>query len=67
MTLTRGASYAEGTVPDVTGMGARDAVYVLESRGVKVRIHGRGKVKTQSLPPGHKIRKGEACTLNLEL
>ncbi len=67
VTLTRGASYAEGTVPDVTGMGARDAVYVLESRGVKVRIHGRGKVKTQSLPPGHKIRKGEACTLNLEL
>lgn len=67
VTLTRGTGYAEGTVPDVTGMGARDAVYVLESRGVKVRIHGRGKVKTQSLPPGHKIRKGEACTLNLEL
>ena len=67
VTLTRGTGYAEGTVPDVSGMGARDAVYVLESRGVKVRLYGRGKVKKQSLPPGHKIRKGEACTLNLEL
>ena len=25
-------------VPDVKGMGARDAVYLLESRGIKVRI-----------------------------
>lgn len=67
VTFTRGESYAAGVVPDVTGMGARDAVYALESRGLKVRLSGRGKVKSQSLPPGHKIRKGEACSLNLEL
>ena len=67
VTLTRETGYAKGSVPDVTGMGARDAVYALESRGVRVRLQGRGKVKTQSLPPGHKIRKGETCSLGLEL
>ena len=67
VTLTSTAAQAKNTVPDVTGMGARDAVYALESRGVRVRLQGRGKVKTQSLPPGHKIRKGETCSLGLEL
>ena len=67
LTFTPEAKYAQDVVPDVTGMGARDAVYALERRGLKVRIYGRGKVKTQSLPPGHKIRKGEACSLDLEL
>ncbi len=67
VTLTSTAAQAKNTVPDVTGMGARDAVYALESRGVRVRLQGRGKVKTQSLQPGHKIRKGETCSLGLEL
>ncbi len=53
-------------IPDVTGMGARDAVYLLENRGVRVKIEGRGKVTTQSLPAGHKINKGEICHLKLE-
>jgi cell division protein FtsI (penicillin-binding protein 3) len=54
-----------GVIPDVTGMGARDAVYILESRQVKVRIEGRGKVIAQSLPAGHQIKKGEICSLKL--
>ena len=53
-------------VPDVTGMGARDAVYMLESRGVKVRIEGRGKVVRQSLAPGRKVQKGDVCALRLD-
>ena len=52
-------------VPDVHGMGARDAVYLLEQRGLKVKIIGRGKVIQQSLAPGNKIKKGEACIINL--
>ena len=59
--------YSSGVVPDVKGMGARDAVYALESRGVKVRLSGRGKVTQQSLAPGHVIRKGEVCSLKLEI
>ena len=39
-------------VPDVRGMGARDAVYMLENLGLKVKVEGAGKVVKQSLPPG---------------
>ena len=65
--LARGGGYPQGVVPDVKGMGARDAVYALESRGVKVRIDGRGKVVSQSLAPGRPIRKGETCLIKLDL
>lgn len=57
--------YGKDVVPDVTGMGARDAVFMLEKRGLRVSISGRGKVISQSLPVGHKIRKGEACMLRM--
>lgn len=43
-------------IPDVRGMGARDAVYLLENAGVKVKVAGSGKVKSQSVPPGSKAR-----------
>jgi cell division protein FtsI (penicillin-binding protein 3) len=66
LTLYRTPSYSKSEIPDVSDMGARDAVYLIESRGVKVRIHGCGEVVSQSLPPGHKIRKGESCDLILE-
>ena len=57
--------YGETVTPDVTGMGAKDAVYVLESRGLKVKIQGRGKVKSQSYPAGKEIVKGGECVLTL--
>jgi cell division protein FtsI (penicillin-binding protein 3) len=53
-------------VPDVTGMGARDAVYLLESRGVKAIIKGRGKVKSQSIYSGTSIKQGMTCELYME-
>lgn len=66
ISLQRQKQYSMRYIPDVHGMGARDAVYLLESRGVKVRLQGRGKVAKQSLEPGHLIKKGEACSLELE-
>ena len=57
---------ARDEIPDVIGMGARDAVFRIESLGVRVRLQGRGKVTKQSLEPGHKIKKGEVCMLLLE-
>ena len=63
--LTKTDSGNTGIIPDVTGMGARDAVFMLESRQVKVRLEGRGKVIAQSLPVGHQIKKGEICSLKL--
>ena len=58
--------YREDITPDVTGMGAKDAVYLLESRGLKVKLHGRGKVKSQSYPAGKAVMKGSECVLTLE-
>lgn len=52
-------------MPDVHGMGARDAVYLIESRGIKVIINGRGKVVEQSIGAGEKLKKGMTCTLRL--
>jgi cell division protein FtsI (penicillin-binding protein 3) len=53
------------SVPDVKGMGARDAVYIMESRGIKVIVEGRGKVVEQSIPAGNTIKKGDICKLKL--
>ena len=53
-------------VPDVTGMGAKDAVYLLESRHVKARVKGRGKVKSQSIHAGTAVKQGMVCELILD-
>lgn len=63
--LTRNGTPSKQVVPDVRGMGARDAVYLLESRGVKVSIHGCGHVKKQSIAPNTKIKKGMRIQLEL--
>ncbi|MEE1005205.1 MAG: PASTA domain-containing protein, partial [Bacteroidaceae bacterium] len=53
-------------IPDVRGMGAKDAVYVLKKRGIKVIIHGVGTVKSQSIAPGADVTKGQSIKLTLE-
>lgn len=55
----------ENQVPDVRGMGAKDAVYLLESNGLRVNLSGVGKVRRQSLQPGYKFKKGQTITLTL--
>lgn len=52
-------------VPDVRGMGARDAVYLLESKGIKVELSGFGKVKKQSVTPGQSLRVTKFIQLQL--
>ena len=61
------AKVNQGIVPDVTGMGARDAVYELERRGMKVALVGRGKVKSQSIAAGKAVTPGTVCELRLEI
>jgi hypothetical protein len=43
---------AMGRVPNVLGMGLRDALYILENRGLRVRIQGSGMVKRNRFQPG---------------
>ena len=52
-------------VPNVIGMGAKDAVYLLESLGLKVQISGMGKVKSQSILAGNTLQKGKTIQLRL--
>ncbi len=52
-------------VPDVTGLGLKDAVYKLEETGLKVVFTGRGRVYNQSLAAGTDLKKGQTISLIL--
>ena len=52
-------------VPNVVGMGAKDAVYLLENAGLKVQLTGIGKVKSQSIQAGNTLHKGKTIHLRL--
>jgi cell division protein FtsI (penicillin-binding protein 3) len=53
------------TMPNVKGMGLKDALYLLESLGLKVTIKGKGKVASQSVSPGAALEKGSVVVLEL--
>lgn len=55
----------KNAVPNVVGMGAKDAVYAMTSNGLKVRMKGRGKVVRQSVEAGVHVVKGQIVTLEL--
>ncbi len=55
----------EGLVPNVVSMGAKDAVYLLENAGLRVRLLGRGSVRSQSISPGSRIRKEDQIVLEM--
>ena len=55
-----------GLMPNVVGMGAKDAVYLLENAGLKVHLSGIGRVRRQSLPPGSRIVRGRTVALTLK-
>lgn len=54
-----------GLVPNVIGMGAKDAVYLLESKGLRVQLYGIGRVRSQSIAGGSRLVKGQTVTLQL--
>lgn len=53
-------------VPSVIGMGARDAVYLLESSGLRVSLSGVGTVRRQSIPHGTTVRTGQTIAIELK-
>ena len=57
---------ARQTMPDVKGMGLKDALYLLESMDLKVAAKGRGKVRMQSIQPGSALRKNEPVMIQLD-
>jgi cell division protein FtsI (penicillin-binding protein 3) len=53
-------------VPSVMGMGLKDALYLLENRGLGVRRSGYGKVVAQSVPAGTALEGIREISLRLE-
>ncbi|MDO9154648.1 MAG: penicillin-binding protein [Paludibacter sp.] len=53
-------------IPDLSGMGAKDALFLINKLGLSARISGRGKVVTQNLKPGSETKKGQIVVLTLE-
>lgn len=57
---------SDNLVPSVYGLGLRDAVHLLENAGLRVSaVEGAGKVKSQSIPAGSRIKKGASIKLRL--
>lgn len=55
----------EGSVPDVNGMGLKDALYVLGNSGLRPIVRGSGKVMKQSIAAGTRVGKGYPIILEL--
>ncbi|MGN7785120.1 penicillin-binding protein [Niabella sp. 22666] len=55
----------DNLMPNVRGMGLRDAIKLLEDMGLRVNARGSGKVAVQSIQPGAPFRKGQAIVLSL--
>lgn len=52
-------------VPNVVGMGLKDAIYLLENSGVRVRFSGYGAVRSQSVPAGSRVVPGSTVFLEM--
>jgi cell division protein FtsI (penicillin-binding protein 3) len=52
-------------VPNVVGMGLRDAMNLLENQGMRVMANGKGKITNQSIEPGTTFTKGQIINITL--
>lgn len=57
---------SKGLVPNVIGMGAKDAIFLMSKAGIRTTITGHGKVVTQSLAAGQKATRGTHVRLTLK-
>jgi len=52
-------------VPNVVGMTLKDAIYILESRGLNVTFSGKGRVRKQDISPGKLIKRYKSISISL--
>src|SRR5574343_336643 len=57
---------SKNAVPNVIGLSARDAVYLIESKGMSAHVVGYGKVVEQSIPAGRPVFKGGVVELKMD-
>ncbi|MDQ7947648.1 MAG: penicillin-binding protein, partial [Pedobacter sp.] len=55
----------KGVMPNVGGMGLKDAMYLIGNAGLKAKVRGKGKVTSQSIQPGSRIGKGLMVEIEL--
>jgi cell division protein FtsI (penicillin-binding protein 3) len=55
----------KGKVPDVKGMSLRDAIYLIENFGYRVRTSGRGRVTSQNPKPNSQMAEGGVIMVTL--
>lgn len=65
--LLKNRSIPEALVPNVVDMGLKDALYLLESSGMRVVVNGRGTVRQQSVRPGERVSEGMEVSLNMSI
>ena len=58
-------NWSENRVPNVVNMPLHEAIYLLENRGLRVKLVGQGKIVQQSLLPGERVNKGTVIKLIL--
>jgi cell division protein FtsI (penicillin-binding protein 3) len=52
-------------VPNVVDMGLKDALFLLEQKGMRVSVRGRGKIVSQSVEPGSEIARNQTVVLEM--
>jgi len=60
-------TFSNKYIPNVVGMSAKDAVYLLENCGITVVVEGRGLVSWQSISSGVRIKKDDKIKIKLSL
>lgn len=65
-TRVESITVSQNAIPNLVGMGLKDAVFILENLGLNVQVQGRGKVFSQNIKPGTVARKGTAILINLQ-
>ncbi len=55
----------KGIVPNLNGLSAKDALFLLENSGFHVKLYGMGSVKKQSIEAGQRFNRGDKITLIL--
>jgi len=63
--VVRKQEVSKNLIPDLKGMGLKDALYLLEERGVKVQAKGKGKVIAQSANAGTPVFRGMVVYIEL--
>jgi cell division protein FtsI (penicillin-binding protein 3) len=60
-----GTTIRNQVMPNVRGMGLKDALFLLENLGLKVSVKGKGKIANQSIAPGTALKNGITVVLEL--